>query len=57
MLRHAYACPNLPPQTLILDETLQSCPSLTYYRIAGKFCGVKNRSTRETVVFVSKNFV
>ncbi len=29
----------------------------TSYRIAGKFRGVKIRSTRETVVFVSKNFV
>ena len=30
---------------------------LSPYRIAGKFRGVKIRLTRETVVFVSKNFV
>ncbi len=29
---------------------------VTSYRIAGNFCEVKNRSTRKTVVFVSKNF-
>ena len=31
-------------------------PLLTIYRIAGKFRGVKICSTREMVVFVSKNF-
>ena len=36
---------------------LHACLFSLVYRIAGKFRGVKNCSTRETVVFVSKNFV